>query len=306
MTRKVDIKACIIMTGLCLIWGVQQVAIKGIANYVSPVLQIGIRSGIAAVLILAPLITTSDFKKKIRLYMLSGTVAGCLFGLEFLFIAKGLHYTSASHMAVFLYTAPIFAALGLQIFHPNETLSKPQWVGVVIAFGGVCFSFLSGGTTSDMKSILTGDALGILAGLSWGATTVVIRCSNLNEAPTSYTLFYQLLGASIINFLYALTSRDMILSINIGSGANLIFQILIVCIISYFIWFKALKVYHASQLGVLSFMTPVFSVIAAMLILNEKPNSGFIEGALFILVGVLVVSIAPWLGKNNYRGSKLH
>lgn len=38
---------------------------------------------------------------------------GGLFGLEFLLVGEGMRHTSASHMVVFLYTAPIFAALGL-------------------------------------------------------------------------------------------------------------------------------------------------------------------------------------------------
>ena len=32
----------------------------------------------------------------------------------------------------------------------------------------------------------------MIAGLAWGATTVVVRCSRLSEAPATLTLFYQL------------------------------------------------------------------------------------------------------------------
>ena len=34
--------------------------------------------------------------------------------------------------------------------------------------------------------------MGLLAGLSWGATTIVVRCSSLGESPASHTLFCQL------------------------------------------------------------------------------------------------------------------
>ncbi|MEG3081116.1 hypothetical protein R3F64_14720 [Halomonas sp. 5021] len=40
--------------------------------------------------------------------------------------------------------------------------------------------------------ILIGDGLGLLAGLSWAATTVVIRKTSLSEAPVELTLSYQL------------------------------------------------------------------------------------------------------------------
>jgi len=51
-----------------------------------------------------------------------GLTVGVLFALEFLLVAEGLRHTSASHMVVFLYTAPIFAALGLHWRLPAERL----------------------------------------------------------------------------------------------------------------------------------------------------------------------------------------
>ena len=45
-----------------------------------------------------------------------------LFSLEYLSVGEGLRYTSASHSVVFLYTAPIFAAIGLHWKLPEERL----------------------------------------------------------------------------------------------------------------------------------------------------------------------------------------
>ncbi len=50
--KNADLRASAIMTVLCIIWGVQQVAIKGVAEEISPVLQVALRSGIAALLVL--------------------------------------------------------------------------------------------------------------------------------------------------------------------------------------------------------------------------------------------------------------
>jgi hypothetical protein len=40
-----------IMTSLCIVWGIQQISIKGTADEISPVLQVAIRNGAAAGLI---------------------------------------------------------------------------------------------------------------------------------------------------------------------------------------------------------------------------------------------------------------
>lgn len=40
-------------------------------------------------------------------------------------------------MVVFLYTAPIFAALGLHWRLPAERLAPLQWLGIALAFCGI-------------------------------------------------------------------------------------------------------------------------------------------------------------------------
>jgi len=49
--KPVDTYATLAMTSLCIVWGIQQVAIKGVADEISPVLQVAIRSGAASGLI---------------------------------------------------------------------------------------------------------------------------------------------------------------------------------------------------------------------------------------------------------------
>ena len=102
-----------LMLLLCAIWGSQQVAIKLAAGDIAPMLQVALRSGIAAVLVGLLLLWQRGWREWVSSTWLAGLLAGVLFALEFFFIALGLRYTTASHMAVFLYTAPIFSALGL-------------------------------------------------------------------------------------------------------------------------------------------------------------------------------------------------
>jgi len=51
-------------------------------------------------------------------------------------MGQALAHTTAAHTIVFLYTAPIFTALGLQ-FLPEERLSRRQWAGIGVAFLGI-------------------------------------------------------------------------------------------------------------------------------------------------------------------------
>ena len=104
--------ACGLMFVLCICWGFQQVAIKLTLDDVPSILQLAIRSGGAA-LVLGVLVLWREGRGAFSDgTLLPGLTVGALFGLEFLFIAEALNHTSAAHVSVFLYTAPIFAALG--------------------------------------------------------------------------------------------------------------------------------------------------------------------------------------------------
>ncbi|MFU8927685.1 DMT family transporter [Acinetobacter puyangensis] len=295
--KSIDTHATMIMIMLCAIWGIQQVAIKGIATEISPALQIAIRSIFAAFLLWVLMIYKKEYLTNSLVYYKSGLVIGVLATLEFFFIAEGLRYTSASHMAVFLYTAPIFAAIGLQIFLPEEKLALLQWGGIVTAFSGVVIAFLFGQNleTGNLNHIILGDFFGLLAGLSWGLTTVVIRSTSLNNIPATHTLFYQLACAGGLLLLYACFSQQYHVHLSMTSSLSMLFQIIVVAFLSYLTWFKLLKKYFASQLGVLSFLTPIFGVLAGVIMLGEKLELSFILGSCLILTGIFIVNSYPWM-----------
>ncbi|MEO6748525.1 MAG: DMT family transporter, partial [Casimicrobiaceae bacterium] len=160
---------------LCIVWGMQQVAIKAAAPAMDPVLQLGIRS-LAAAILVAVFIVFARREAPIAGGTLGpGLWAALLFGSEFLVVSIGLSHTTASHMTVFLYTSPMFTAIGLHLLLPDERLRPAQWIGVLAAFAGLVIAFSASFGASAGTSTLLGDALGILGAIFWALTTVVIR-----------------------------------------------------------------------------------------------------------------------------------
>ncbi|MCU1723914.1 DMT family transporter [Pseudomonas sp. 5P_5.1_Bac1] len=294
--RDPDAFAFQVMLGLCLIWGVQQVMVKWAAADFAPVMQAATRSGIAALLV-GLLMCWRGGWEHVGTTWRGGLLAGALFGIEFLFIAEGLSLTSAAHMSVFLYTAPVFTALGLHFMLPSERLRPLQWLGILLAFGGIALAFAGGISLDDLNGpMLLGDAFGVLAGASWGATTVVVRCSRLSEAPATLTLFYQLavgfVGLLLIAAFNGKLTHVSLTPIAIGS---VLFQALVVSFFSYLTWFWLLRKYLASNLAVFSFITPIFGVTFGVLLLNEPLSLNFVIGALCVLLGIVMVSAEQWL-----------
>lgn len=292
--QTIDRLAVAGMLTLCLIWSLQQPGLKATAEDASPILQIALRSGIGAVLVALFMLLRKEKIQYTSLPWLAGAGAGVLFALEYLFLGLGLRYTSAAHGVVFLYTAPLFAAVGLHFTLRSERLTPVQWLGIVLAFIGVIVTFSA---PDGGQSSLFGDALCLLSGASWGATTVLVRGSRLAQASAAQTTLFQLAGA----FIVLLAASFLLGQIRFNPTplllANMVFQSVVVSFLSLLIWFALLRRYLASALGAFSFMTPLLGVVFGAWLLNEKINSGFLLGSLFVIGGIVCVSCNQWLEK---------
>lgn len=303
-----DARAGGVMTLLCLIWSLQQVSLKAIADTASPMLVVALRSLVALALLAALMRRRGE--KPARQNWKPGAVAGTLFALEYLLVAEALRLTQASHVVIFLYTAPIFAALGLHLRLPAERLGSLQWAGITLAFGGIALAFLGGGSDAAGNPAGNwaplGDLLALLAGVAWGATTITIRCSSLAGAPATETLLYQLLGAFTLLLPAAVLTGQWHFEPTAAVWAHFSFQSLVVSFASFLTWCWLLRRYLASQLGVFSFLTPLFGVVLGVWLLGETLSPAFVAGSGLVLVGIGLVSgaalrprwVRRWVGRS--------
>jgi drug/metabolite transporter (DMT)-like permease len=276
-----------IMVLLCAIWGMQQVAIKVTLAGISPVLQVGLRSAIAAVLVFA-----WSRWRGLRLFdadgsLIPGLIAGVLFALEFVCIFAGLEYTGASRMVVFLYTAPCFTVLGLHWFAPGERIGWRQGAGVLLAFAGIAVAFGDGWLGGSWL----GDGLGVLAAILWAATTVIIRATRLARISAAKTLLYQLtVSALLVLPLSLLMSEPGVTAPTLPVLLAMTYQTVIVAFASYLTWFWLLTRYLANRLMVFSFLTPLFGVAFGVLLLGERMSALFGLAALAVVAGIVLVN----------------
>ncbi len=308
-TRKaLDSHAIALMLVLCLVWGLQQVVLKATAGDIAPIMQIALRSGVAALLVGLVMALRGERMRLSDGTLGPGVVVGLLFGLEFLLVGEGLRHTSASHMVVFLYTAPIFAALGLHWKLPAERLGLVQWLGIGLAFGGLALAFFGRSEAPNAASgnMLWGDFLGLLAGISWGATTLVVRTTKLSRASATQTLLYQLVGAFVMLLAAAFATGQARFNPTPEVWASLLFHSLVVSFASFLVWFWLLRHYLASRLGVFSFMTPLFGMVFGAWLLREPIEASFLAGAVPVLVGIVLVSGGgPWMTRlHSARGRR--
>jgi drug/metabolite transporter (DMT)-like permease len=286
-----DARAYTLLLACTMLWGLQQVVIKWTLASVSPLAQAGIRSMIAALLLLG-----WARWKKIPLFSRDGTLAagiaaGVLFGAEFCFIYGGLAHTTASRMVVFIYLAPVLTALGLALFVPGERLAPVQWAGVLLAFAGLATAFAEGFRAPGRNTLL-GDSFGVLAATLWAATTVLIRSSSLARASAEKTLLYQLAVSAMLLPLaaWAIGERG-IERVDAATVASLLFQGVVVAFASYLAWFWLLTRYYAARLAVFSFLAPMFGVAFGVALLGERLSPFFALAAVMVGTGIGLVNV---------------
>lgn len=277
------------MVGCCLLWGLQQVAVKMALPDVSPVMQGGLRSIVATALLLLWART-----RALHLFERDGTlgpglVAGLLFAGEFFLIYYGLPLTTASRMIVFVYLAPCLTALGLALFVPGERLSLLQWTGTLLAFSGILVAFADG--LLGRADTFVGDLCGVLGAALWAATTVVIRATRLARASATKTLGYQLgLSAVLLPLLSLALGEPGVMRLTPVSVGSLLYQGVIVAFASYLVWFWLLTRYLAGRLAVFGFLTPLAGVAFGVLLLGERVTPVFGLGALLVGAGIALVN----------------
>ena len=121
-SRPLDAGAASLIVLMCLLWGLNQVAIKFALPDVPPFTQAVIRSSGGLLIVLGWVRLRGIVLIARDGTLLPGIAAGLLFGLEFLLIYAGLRFTTASRASLFIYTAPFFVALGGRWLLPGERL----------------------------------------------------------------------------------------------------------------------------------------------------------------------------------------
>ena len=291
-----DAVALVTLVSCCAIWGLSQVAAKVSLAEVPPLLQSGLRSLGAAVLLLA-----WARWRGLAVFGRDGTglpglAAGVLFALEFACIFVGLQYTSASRMAVFLYLAPFVVALGMPLISRQERLAPAQWAGLVVAFGGVVWAFAEGFIAPAVgPRQWLGDLLGITAAVLWGATTLVLRATTLSTALPEKTLLYQLVLSGV-----ALTAASLAVGepwpgrLSATVAWAMVFQIAVVTFASYLAWFWLVRHYVATKVAAFTLLTPVFGLLAGVGLLGEPLT-------LRLAVALGAVCVGIWLVNRRAR-----
>jgi drug/metabolite transporter (DMT)-like permease len=286
--ESLDIKAASLLTGVCMLWGVNAVTIKFSNMGIDPIFTAGFRSVIATLgLVLWMKV------KKMPIFpgrILDGLAVGVLFGSEFAVLYSSLLYTTVSSAWILLYSTPFFHALGAHFFLKGDRLSLNKVIGLILAFSGVVILLSKHFGMPDPKQLL-GDLLALSAAILWAATTIYIKIRLVGKVSHHHTLFYQtIFSIPILFILSALFHEEPIRYINGLILISIAYQGIIVAFMSYLLWFFLVHSYPVSRLSAFTFLTPVFATLAGVVLLNEPLTFRVILALILVSIGIYIVN----------------
>ena len=291
-----DLFAMVCLVGCAALWGLNQTATKIALAEIPPLLQAGVRSLCAAVLLAGWIVY-----KKLDLApgeghwaytRRGGLLTGSLFAAEFACIFIGLQYTTASRMVVFVYFSPLVVAAAMPLVAPQEKLHARQVLGLLGAFAGLVWAFSEGfhtPTVGDKQWL--GDALGACAAVLWAGTTLSIRGSRLATALPEQTLMYQLVISGVALAGAGWLSGELWpAQISALAWGSLAFQIVIVTFASYLLWFWLVRHYAAATISAFTLLTPVFGLLFGVWLLKDPLTNRLLLALVAVAGGIGLVS----------------
>ncbi len=297
--ERVGGSAILLLVLLCAIWGLQQVTVKlAVGGGLPPLAQAAMRSVLAGGCLLIWTGWRRGGRGIVALLRIDrsfwpGLLAGTLFAGEFLALYPGLRLTSASRGVLFLYTSPFFVALGAHLLIPGERLRPRQAAGLLVAFAGVGVAFTDGLLAASASGDPRGDALCLLGGILWAATTLLVkRNPALSRTDAARVLMFQLGGSVPLLALASWLAGETVgfPAVSAVAWMSLAYNGMVVAFASYLAWFWLVLAYPAGRLAPFTFLTPLFGILAGTLVLHEAVGATLLLGAAGVAAGLYLLN----------------
>ena len=286
--------ALLLMT---ILWGGTFVLVKESLNDISTLLFVGLRFGIAAVVLLVVL-----YLKKIKIdkkIILPGALLGGWLFLGFLTQTAGLKFTSASKSGFLTGSLVVMIPL-FQTIIEKKIPTRGALIGTALVFLGIVFLSSGGNSISDFFNNLgnnfnIGDWLTLMCA-AFFALHIVFMDIISPKYEFWNLLFFQLVTVAVLNLFFSLVfSYSSIEPLRFSLSKNLLIGILYTALLATLVNFalqtKFQKVVSPTKAGIIYSFEPVFAAVFAFFILNEKITNFSLVGCAMIFLGLIVSEV---------------
>jgi drug/metabolite transporter (DMT)-like permease len=277
-----------------LIWSATFSVVKFGLRQIAPLPFATIRFTVAAALLLAwvwmaegtPVIGRRDW---LRVVVVGLTVIGVYQAL----FTTGLNYTTASNSSLMLASIPAWTAV-FAMASRQESLSRLQFVGVILSFVGVALAIRGGGELLALTAdSLRGDVLTLIAACLYGLGAVVSK--PLLDKYSSLRMMSMAMACGSA-FLILVSMPQMVAqewsTVSLPTWLGLAFTAVLGGGLAFVIWFKSIGEIGASRTSIYNNLIPPVAILIAFVTLGESFTALQALGAVVVLIGVTLTRFA--------------
>jgi len=224
-------------------------------------------------------ISTKDRKRLLLLGFL-GT------GNQLLYM-YGLHFTTAANGALLYGTTPVIVLVFSRILL-GERITARKSAGILMAFVGVSIVIFERGISLSSSNTY-GNLVVLIAVVAWGLFTIFGKSMVVKYGALQTTSIAAFLGGAMLfpfgvfsasRFEFSLlSSMDWLGILYLGIGTS---------VVSYLLWYYALRRIEASKLAVFSNGQPIVAALLAVIFLQYALTSAFLIGGTITVAGVIL------------------
>ncbi len=270
-----------------VIWGAAPPIFKWALEDIGPFTLAYLRFFIAAILLLPFAYKNLRLNKEDILKVILIGFFGVTINISFFFL--GLEYAPSINASIIGSAGPIFLILA-SIFILKEKLKKRLIFGSFVGLLGVIVIILKPLFSSEPNLNLLGNFFFVFAMLGGLGHTILGRKVLKKYSAAGITFWSFAIGALSFFplFMKENINNGFLNNLTPQSIIGIVFGAVLCSALAYFLFFWALKYMPAAETGVFVYLDPIVTVLVALPLLGESPDTFYYIGSLFVFFGIYV------------------
>jgi drug/metabolite transporter (DMT)-like permease len=215
------------------------------------------------------------FRPSLERWKRASVATAVVYALMILSFVTATKWTTAANAIFLQYTGP-FYVLALGPWLLKEKFRKADAAAIAVALGGMSLFFVG----RIEAGHLAGNLMGVVSGLFFGLTVLLLRRDQSRDAMASVFLGNLLAAAIALPFAWGHLALDA------KGFAVVAFLGVVQMGVAYILFVRGLSVVPAAEASLLGMLEPTFNPLWAFLGLGERPSEWALAGGAIVLAAV--------------------
>lgn len=286
--------AYIAFATVCIVWGTTYLFIRIAVETIPPVLLTAARFSVAGLILLAIGLAHGERIPRDRTTLWNVALVGLLLiAVGNLSVVWAEQWVPSGLAALFVATAPFWAAILEMVRAGGERISLRTGLGMLVGFLGVAMLVTPRGSGGHLDAHFVIGALAIQIGsLGWQYGTIRGKYHVKHVPPLTSAALQALTGGIVLGAIGFAIGEGSRFSVTPRTLGALVYLTLVGSVIAYSAYFFALAHLQTTKLSLYAYVNPVVAVILGWLVLGEQLTWVSVLAMCVILGGVALVQTA--------------